>query len=206
MKSHAVSRRSVCAALALLTAGVPCRVRGDDSITGCDKLAGHPSDPDKRGPGRDYSQDWDYEAGVAACERDSAKDPGNGRLLYNLARLHSQAGHGDKAVPIMERAVALGYRQAVFVYGYLHFLGRHVPKDLCKAGELWLKAARAQHVAGEVGFSRFHLAGRFEGCGFRVDDKEVLGFLASAKQKGGDFYRQMLIDDLQARITKKPEM
>lgn len=47
---------------------------------------------------------------------------------------------------------------------------------------------------------------RFEGCGFRVDDKEVLGFLASAKHKGGDFYRQMLIDDLQARITKKPEM
>ena len=65
-----------------------CAESTDSVITACDLLAGHPSDPDKLGPGAPsevVSQDLD--TAIAVCRRDLDNDPDNARLMYNLGRV-----------------------------------------------------------------------------------------------------------------------
>ncbi len=162
-------------------------------VTLCDRLASHGDDPFSVAPGVPQAE-MDFAAAIAACESAVASDPENPRLRYQLARAYGYSGQGEKAFPHRAKAIALDYPQALFVNGYLHFLGlNEAPKDVCKAGELMRRSARYGRLAGQVGFSRYAMDGEFDGCDVAVNRDEILGFLDAAADSTSDYYVSMLI-------------
>lgn len=103
----------------------------------CDVLAGHPSDPDKVGPGIDREK-IDVPSAIAACETGLKTDPSNMRFEYQLGRLLFYAKRTTDALPHLERSAKGGHRQAQFVLGYIHEEGLNdLPKNTCLAEPLW---------------------------------------------------------------------
>ena len=70
------------ASLANIGAGLPA-VATAQAITACDWEVGHPSDPDRFGPGVSSSR-VDTEHDMAACLGDLKTDPDNPTLQYQL--------------------------------------------------------------------------------------------------------------------------
>ena len=165
-------------------------------VTECDRQAAHPEDPDKVAPGRERP-DLDLEAAIAACRADLQKDPANPRLLYQLARVLTYSGRIEEALPPLEQAVRLRYRQAIFVAGYIYLDGTlKAPKDPCRAGELIRESALRGRMAGEIGFPAWVLEGRFKACAVKQDRAEMIGFLESARARKPGYYPGLLIDTL----------
>jgi TPR repeat protein len=171
------------------------------TVTDCDRLAAHPSDPDKVAPGV-AQKDIDLPAAIAACQNAVAAEPANGRLNYQLARVLGYSGRGTEAAPYRMAAVKADYPQALFVVGYIHLFGlNNAEKDACKAGELVRRAALKGRQAGLVGFPHWAMEGMFKGCTVPQDKTEMMSFLARAKtQTEGDFYQGLLIESLEARL------
>ena len=177
--------------------------RYSQQVTQCDRLASHGDDPWSVAPGVSQAS-MDFEAAAAACEEAVAADPDNPRLRYQLARVYGYSGQGEKAYPHREAAIAADYPQALFVNGYLHFLGiNKAPKDVCRAGELMRRAAMYGRMAGQIGFTRYALDGEFDGCEVPMDPVEITGFLDAAAAAGGDYYLGMLITMLRAEVKEK---
>lgn len=174
-------------------------------VTECDRLAAHPSDPDRVTAGVPESK-VDTAAAIAACQAAVAADPRNGRLNYQLARALGYAGRGREAAPFREAAVAADYPQALFVVGYIHLLGLNdAPKDACKAGDLIRRSALKGRHAGLVGFPHWALQGVFAGCDIKQDKAEMRAFLDAAKPMSkGDYYQTILIESLEARLAAVP--
>ena len=181
------------ALMMLAAAGAP--------VTDCDRLAAHPSDPDRVVEGVARA-DMDLPAAIAACQRAVAEHPGSGRLNYQLARSLGYSGRGAEAEPNRQAAVAAEYPQALFVVGYLHLLGLNEARvDPCRAGDLVRRSALAGRLAGQIAFPHWSLEGRFAGCELPQDLKEMRSFLAAArKQTDGDFYQDLLIDRLETAL------
>ncbi|MBA4748341.1 MAG: hypothetical protein H2056_06480 [Sphingopyxis sp.] len=174
-------------------------------VTDCDRLAAHPSDPDRVTAGVPESK-VDTAAAIPACHAAVAADPANGRLNYQLARALGYAGRGKEAAPYRQAAVKADYPQALFVVGYIHLLGLNdAPKDACRAGELIRRSALKGRHAGLVGFPHWSLQGAFTGCSVAQDKSEMKGFLEAAKPMSkGDFYQMILIDSIAARLAAAP--
>jgi len=81
------------------------------SVTPCDRLAAHPSDPDAivAGVPRD---EIDVDAAIEACRAAVEEDPESGRLNYQLARVLTYDGRLQEAAPYMQAAVEANYPQA----------------------------------------------------------------------------------------------
>lgn len=173
-------------------------------VTECDRLASHPEDPFHVAPGRSRSE-IDLPAAIAACEAAVKADPKNPRLNYQLARVYGYSGVGEKAIPYRAVAVDADYPQALFVVGYLHLMGLNKqPQDTCRAGELIRRSAQQDRLAGQVGFVRWALEGRFDGCPVPQDRAEMLGFLEAAKKHAGsDFYKTLLIEVLEEQVRAR---
>lgn len=173
-------------------------------VTECDRLASHPEDPFHVSPGRSRSE-IDLPAAIAACEAAVKADPKNPRLNYQLARVYGYSGVGEKAIPYRAVAVDADYPQALFVVGYLHLMGLNKqPQDTCRAGELIRRSAQQDRLAGQVGFVRWALEGRFDGCPVPRDPAEMRGFLEAArKHAGSDFYKTLLIDVLEEQVRAR---
>ncbi len=165
-------------------------------VTECDRQASHPDDPDKVLPGKERVQ-MDLEAAIAACRADLAKDPGNPRLLYHLARALTYAGKAAEGLPLIEKSASLHYPQAIFVTGYLYLEGEYgAPKNACRAAALVRESAQYGRLAGQVGFPAWSLAGRFKGCDIPQDSGEMIAFLEAARAKKLDYYAGLLVDVL----------
>lgn len=166
--------------------------------TACDRIAGHPQDPDGVGHGA-VDDKWDHAAAVAACRADLKADPNNPRLQFILARVHFRAGDMAASLPLFEAATAQNYRHALFVYGWLLTTGEKIAPDWCKAADLWRRAALRDHMNGQIAFAHYGLNGKFEGCAVKVEPQEVLGFLAKAKAMPLQlsFHRNLLVENLE---------
>jgi hypothetical protein len=173
-------------------------------VTECDRLAAHPSDPDRVAPGV-AQNDVDLPAAIAACQAAVAADPANGRLNYQLARSLGYAGRGKEAAPYRAAAVKADYPQALFVVGFIHLFGLNdAEKDACKAGDLIRRSALKGRQAGLVGFPHWAMSGLFDGCAVSRDKAEMAAFLARDKtQADGDFYQGLLIESLAARLGQQ---
>jgi hypothetical protein len=176
------------------------------AVTECDRMAAHPSDPDRLTAG--VSQADMRAAGfgraIAACQAAVAADPGNPRLNYQLARSLGYAGRGDEAAPFREVAAGGDYPQALFVVGFVHLTGQGAPRDVCKAQRLIRRSALAGRFAGLTGYPHWVLAGAFNACpDFRRDPAELARFVGQARAhpENNDFYRGLLIDRLEAALT-----
>ena len=170
-------------------------------VTPCDIEASHGDDPYSVAPGVSQ-QEMDYDRAIAACEAGVAADPRNPRLRYQLARVYGYSGQGEKAYPHREAAIAADYPQALFVNGYLHFLGiNKARKDICRAGSLFRRSARYGRLAGQVGFTRYALDGAFEGCIVTIDPRELMEFLRAAEESNSGYYESMLIGMLKKEVS-----
>lgn len=176
-------------------------------VTPCDIEASHGDDPYSVAPGVSQ-QEMDYAGAIAACEAAVAADPGNPRLRYQLARVYGYSGQGEKAYPHRKAAIAADYPQALFVNGYLHFLGiNKARKDICRAGSLFRRSAQYGRLAGQVGFTRYALDGAFEGCDVTIDPRELMAFLQAAEETNTSYYESMLIGMLKKEVNAKwPEL
>jgi hypothetical protein len=65
---------------------IPSIVAAQNQVTECDRLAAHPSDPDKLTEGV-ATQDVKLDRAIAACQMAVAADPNNARLNYQLGRV-----------------------------------------------------------------------------------------------------------------------
>jgi uncharacterized protein len=174
--------------------------RYSQSVTDCDRLAGHAEDPNKVAPGVSEAK-VDLPAAIAACRADLARDPGNPRLQYQLGRALSYAGQIEEALPNLESASRLAYPQAQFVLGYLLLDGRlKAPVDRCRALELFRLAAAQQRMAAQIGLAAWHLDGHFRQCAKRPTRSELRGHLAAARAQKPKFYPELLIEDLERQL------
>ncbi len=174
-------------------------------VTECDRLAAHGDDPFAVAPGRERAA-IDLPRAIEACREAVRKDPANPRLHYQLGRVLGYSGRGAEALANRQAAVDADYPQALFVIGYITLFGMNQqPQDTCKAGELLRRSAQQQRLAGQLGFPHYVLQGRFDACpNVRRDTAEMLGFIAAARQQiGGDYYKQLLADDLEARLKAR---
>ena len=133
-------------------------------VARCDLLASHPSDPDRVTSGVE-SADVDMRAAETACLLAHQAAPEHARTAYHLGRvIHYQKRHAQ-ALPYLEKAAAAGYRQSIFVLGYVLSLGEaEVPKDICRTLSLWRRSAALDHPWSGYYLVDLQLAGAFAGC------------------------------------------
>lgn len=172
-------------------------------VTRCDELAGHPNDPEAVTDGV-AQEAMDKPAAIAACHEAVAADPDNPRLNYQLARAYGYSGKHEAGAPYRMKAVNAGYPQSLFVFGYIRIEGWDGGQpDPCYGGELVRRSAHAGRFAGLVGFPHYVQTGTFDGCDAypEIDRSEILSFLAEAEERGGDYYRRILIKTLQTHFA-----
>ena len=171
------------------------------AVTACDRLAGHPSDPNAVTDGVSRAG-MDKSAAIEACRKAVAADPENPRLNYQLARAYGYSGMHEEAVPYREVALRAGYPQSLFVMGYILVTGwSGTDIDPCYGGELIRRSAEAGRYAGLVGFPYYAVKGTFTDCeGLEVTAAQLETMLDAATERGPDYYQGLLIDLLRDRI------
>ena len=187
--------------LAVLAASRPAIA---DDVTECDRLAAHPEDPHRVAPGQSTS-DIDLPVAIETCRRDVAKDPGNARIRYQLARVLFYSGQFDEAMPEMRLAADGGHAQAQFVYGIFVIKGRPgAPADPCVAERYWQAAAEGGRHAAAVHYAMQELRGTFKTCEDPATPAELDRWLdaasASAPPGYGGYYQRLFIEDLKFRL------
>jgi TPR repeat protein len=165
--------------------------------TECDRLAAHPSDPDKLTEGVTTAQvrGWN-DAAIWSCRQAVARHGGDARQRYQLGRALFYAGQRKEALEHLAVAAAARYRQAQFVLGLMYTDG--VPgvleADSCAALKLWQDAAARDHFAARVALGRDWARGSYRQCDSPPTAAQVDGWLASARSESTDYYQRLLID------------
>ncbi len=177
------------------------------TVTECDLLASHPDDPHKVAPGKERAA-IDLPRAIEVCRAAVAADSKNPRLNYQYARVLGYSGRGAEGLANRQAAVDADYPQSLFVIGFITLFGMNQqPQDTCKAGELLRRSAFQQRLAGQLGFPRYVLMGKFDGCDtVRKDTAEMQAFVKAAREQiKGDYYQGLLADmldeDLAARAA-----
>lgn len=177
------------------------------TVTSCDRLAGHPSDPERVTDGVSQAS-MDKEAAIAACLAAVKEDAENPRLNYQLARAYGYAGKHAEGEAYRIKALLAGYPQSLFVVGYIRLSGWDGrPKDPCFGGELVRRSAHAGRFAGLVGFPHYALTGQFSSCASypRVDRQEMMAFLEAASGRADGYYQQILVEQLKHELSSMPQ-
>ena len=186
--------------LAFIGAGLSA-VAAAQAITACDWEVGHPSDPDRVGPGVSSSK-VDTERATVACRSNLETDPDNPWLQYQLARaiVYHADRHGtsyEEGMVYLAQSAATGHTQVMFVYGPM--LSRE--SRACEAApwmrrvaEAGLKSARLAYVDNAVG-------GRWSDCGVVLDADLMAGFLDAAADQVSGYYENMLLGALRRELA-----
>jgi TPR repeat protein len=167
------------------------------SATECDRLAAHPSDPDKVTQGVPTAEvrGWN-DAAIWACRQAVARSPDDPRQRYQLGRALFYAGRQAEALEHLEVAASSAHRQAQFVLGLMYTDG--VPDvlevDACRALGLWQDAASRGHFAARVALGRDWVRGRYKACVHAPSAEAVDGWLEAARMESTDYYQRLLID------------
>ena len=141
-------------------------------ITDCDRIASHPSDPDKVLPGFER-KDIDLPKAEATCRAVLAADDRRARAHYLLGRVLFYQKKTPAAILELERAAALGYRQAIFVLGYVFYEGTQAPRNDCRAAQLWQQSIALEHPWTGFYLVDGYLDGRFQACGLKLSDADL---------------------------------
>jgi TPR repeat protein len=164
-------RESIAALLVAvaLLAGTP---RAAAEVNACDKLASHPSDPDKVLPGFERKE-IDLPKAEAICRAELAREPLHARTTFHVGRVIYYQGRGKESLPFLEKSAAMGYRQAMFVAGFVLYDGSQVPSDDCRTLEYWRKSLALEHPWTGVYLVDGYLDGRFDKCGLKLSDEQM---------------------------------
>ncbi len=180
---------------------------GGASPTECDRLAAHPSDPDKVVEGVSQAQVLGWSnAAIHACQQAVAAEPGNARVRYQLGRVLFYTGRQVDALPHLEASAAARHRQAQFVLGLFYTDGVKdvLEADACRALALWQDAAAREHFAARVALSRDYLRAAYDRCEDRPSKERVAGFLDSAGREARDYYQRLLISWAREMLDARP--
>lgn len=191
----------VILAAAMLAPGPMAAATGEPSaaaaVTECDRLAAHPSDPDKVVDGVPTAEvrGWN-DAAIGSCRQAVKQHPGDPRQRYQLGRALFYAGERAEALEHLAAAASGKHRQAQFVLGLMYTDG--VPgilaADACKALGLWQDAASNGHFAARVALGRDWARGAYRACQDAPPAAQVDAWLASARSESTDYYQRLLID------------
>jgi TPR repeat protein len=191
--------RSIGFALLLLALGSGvARAEVDD----CDRIASHPSDPDKVLPGFKGSE-IDLPKAEAVCRAVLAADDRRARAHFLLGRVLFYQKKTPAALLELERAASMGYRQAMFVLGFVLYEGTQAPKDDCRAARLWQQSIALEHPWTGFYLTNGYLDGRFKACGLKLSDDDLERFYRLAVNRipygESDGRLEMLTRKMQAR-------
>ena len=196
---------AACGVLLLLFVGMLRSPAANAAITECDRLASHPADPDKVLPGFER-KDIDLPRAEAACRAAIAEEPRSARALYQLGRvLYYQKKTAD-ALPFLERSAALGYRQAIFVLGFVFYEGSQAPHEDCRTAELWQRSMALEHPWTGFYLVDGYLDGRFASCGLRLSDAQLARYAEIATTRIPFAASEGRLEKLTARLGPVFEM
>ena len=122
----------------------------------------------------------DLKRAEAACRAAVLDNPQSPRAQYHLSRVLFYQGRVVESLPPLQQAADAGYRQAMFVLGFLH--SDALPnKDYCRAAQLWTRAAALDHP-----WSAFHLveksiAGKLQRCESQLTRGDLDRFMRLAE-------------------------
>jgi TPR repeat protein len=167
------------------------------TVTECDRLAAHPSDPDKVTAGVPTAEvrGWN-DAAIWSCRQAVKRHPDDPRQRYQLGRALFYAGERAEALEHLAVSASGKHRQAQFVLGLMYTDG--VPGildvDACTALELWRDSAARGHFAARVALGRDWARGAYRACEDVPSAAQVDAWLASARSESADYYQRLLID------------
>ena len=195
---------AACGVLLLLVVGMLRSPAANAAITECDRLASHPADPDKVLPGFER-KDIDLPRAEAACRAAIAEEPRSARALYQLGRvLYYQKKTAD-ALPFLERSAALGYRQAIFVLGFVFYEGSQAPHDDCRTAELWQRSMALEHPWTGFYLVDGYLDGRFASCGLKISDAQLARYAEIATTRIPFAASEGRLEKLTARLEARAQ-
>ena len=113
----------------------------------CDLLAAEP-DNNVFVPGVEFDR-IDHKIAIPACEEAVQRDPGNARLMHNLARSFDAAGRLDNAVHWYSRAADQGWAWSQNNLGVLYLNGG-VPFDFKRGVDLLRASAEQNNMAARA--------------------------------------------------------
>ncbi len=171
------------------------------AVTDCDHAASHPADPDKVAPGVER-KGMDLARAEAACRAAVAADPRDARARYQLGRVLFYQGKAAEALPQLEAASATGYRQAIFVLGYVYTTGDALPRDDCRAAELWQRSIGLDHPWTGYYLVQYYLDGRFKQCRLTLSNADLERYTALAQNTISVAASAGRVEQLAARVKQ----
>ncbi len=141
-------------------------------VTDCDRIAAHPADPDKVLPGFE-GKNIDLPKAESVCRAVIAEDDRRARAHYLLGRVLFYQKKTPAAILELERAATLGYRQAIFVLGFVYYDGTQAPRNDCRAAQLWQQSIALEHPWTGFYLTDGYLDGRFKACGLKLSDADL---------------------------------
>lgn len=175
-----MSRNAAMPSVLLVAGLLLFAVPGAEALTACDRLAGHPADPDALDAGLPRAR-MDLEAAEQACRAAVADAPEDPRQHYQLARvLYYTDAPLQEGLAHLQRAADHGYRQAQFVLGYLYAVDERLGPDPCRAAGLWQRAAARAHPWSHYHLVESALEGDLAACGVAPTDEVLRGWMQQA--------------------------
>lgn len=154
-----------CALAALVLAAVLCpllpAIAAPPDIAACDRLAAHPTDPDRPADvkGNLEIADADVPAALRACTA-AAKSPDAPRRIWmELGRAYEFARQPAQAANAYRKAADAGSSSAMAGLGVLLINGNGIKKNIAEGRTLIEKAANAGDVEGMINLGSLYGAG-----------------------------------------------
>ena len=162
--------------LALVAGALPAAA----APTACDIAAAHPDDPDRVLPGLERAE-IDLKAAEAACAGVLAVTPDHARTNYLMGRVLFYQDRRAEALPYLERAESAGYRQAIFVLGYIEITDAIEGTDHCRGLARLRRAASLDHPWSGYHIVNGTLDGKFVQCSGSPDTGELARSMSLAR-------------------------
>ncbi|WP_085372504.1 SEL1-like repeat protein [Magnetospirillum sp. ME-1] len=150
-----------------------------EPIHECDRLAGHPHDPKRITDGVEL-KNINAEAAVSACEGALKSQPNNPRFMYEYGRSLEVAKRFGESLMQYRKASDLGYSQANFNIGLMHYAGVGVAKDEAEAVKWFRKAADQGNAIGQSNLGLMYANGK----GVAKDEAEAVKWYRKAADQG----------------------
>jgi TPR repeat protein len=150
-----------------------------DTVTECDRLAAHPSDPHKLTTGVSWD-DLDVVAALDACTGEVTRQPINARIQYQYARvLDKQKLYAD-AVQWYRKSAEQGYPAAQNSLGYAYEWGQGIETNLRLAVQWYRKAADQNFAQAQNNLGTMYYLGK----GVDYDEQTALHWYQKAAEQG----------------------
>ncbi|MEO0996214.1 MAG: hypothetical protein AAFX58_01730 [Pseudomonadota bacterium] len=177
----------------ILTAVLAGQALADGHTHDCDRLAAHPSDPDKVGVGVG-SGEVRLAAAIKACRDAVTAHPDEARFHYQLGRMlvywaGANGADSSEGAGYVADAAAMGHTQAEFVHGLLL---RADPANACQVEAMTRRAADKGLKSARLTYADDYLAGRYDGCDGVADTGAIRGYLDAVASQVSGYYEGML--------------